>query len=43
MSVAPKGSMSELRILWVSGLDGSLSMAWIEDESHPAGRVRVGG
>jgi hypothetical protein len=34
--------MSELRILWVSALDGSLSMAWVEDESHFASRVRVG-
>jgi hypothetical protein len=35
--------MSELRILWVSALDGSLSMAWVADESHFVDRVRVGG
>ena len=43
MSIPVKWHMSELRILWVSALDGSLSMAWVEDESHLAGRVRVEG
>jgi hypothetical protein len=43
MNVATKKKMRELRILWVSRLDSSLGMAWVEDESHLVDRVWVGG
>jgi hypothetical protein len=43
MSVATETKIRELRILWVSRLDGSLGMAWIDDESHLVDRAPVGG
>jgi hypothetical protein len=43
MSVATEKKMSELRILWVSRLDGTLGMAWVDAESPLLDRALVGG
>jgi hypothetical protein len=43
MSVATEAKMRELRILWVSRLDGSLGMAWVEGESTLVDRAPGGG
>jgi hypothetical protein len=40
MSVATEKKMKELRIAWVSRMDGSLRLAWV-DESLFVRRVRV--
>jgi hypothetical protein len=40
MSVVTEMKMRELRIMWVSSIDGSLCMAWV-DESLLIGRVRM--
>jgi len=43
MSVATETKMRELRISWVSRLDGSLGMAWVDAESPLVDRASVGG
>jgi hypothetical protein len=43
MNVAIMRKIRELRILWVSRLDSSLGMAWVEDKSHLVDRVWVEG
>jgi hypothetical protein len=40
MSVATDMKMRELRIVWVSRVDGALRMTWV-DETLVTGRTRV--
>jgi hypothetical protein len=37
MNIATETTMRELRILWVSSLDGALRMTWVEES--PAART----